>query len=110
MLVKNNVYFSDVPSLNDPLECPLLKDKVFEQEEVLTDKYEPRIFSLVVPPPYDEKDENGIHAVVKNTLLFNHYADAHKGICIEYVIELSQARKRKDVLHHRTIQQGHKGS
>ncbi len=48
--------------------------------------HEPRIFSLVVPPPNDKPDEHGIHEVVRNTLLFSHYADAHKGICIGYEI------------------------
>ncbi len=83
MLVKNMVYFSDVPFLNDPLECPLLLT-IFQG--AFEGDHEPRIFSLVVPPPNDKPDENGIHEVVQNTLLFSHYADAHKGMCIGYEI------------------------
>ena len=83
MLVKNIVYFSDVPSLNDPLECPLLLTMF---KDAFKGDHEPRIFSLVVPPPNDKPDEYGIHKVVQNTLLFSHYADAHKGMCIGYEI------------------------
>ncbi len=82
MLIKEKIYFSDVSSLNDPLECPILKlyDKYFKNE-IFQGDYEPYICSFVVDTKNKPDD------IIKNTLLFSHYADRHRGICIEYEID-----------------------
>ena len=83
MLKKQQIYFSDIASLNDPLECPFVREDQFFRDIVFAEgtDYEPRIFSLVLPCDKQEK------LPVKNYLLFfSHYAAAHTGICIEYKI------------------------
>ena len=83
MLKEQKLYFSDITSLNDPLECPFVQEDQFFRDTVFAEgtDYEPRIFSLVLPCDNQEK------LPVKNYLLFfSHYAAAHTGICIEYKI------------------------
>ena len=81
LLVKKQVYFCNIFSLNDPLECPFLQINKQLKDEVFIDHLEPKIFSLVAK---EQDDKNTISSVVNNNLMFSHYADSHKGICIEY--------------------------
>ena len=84
MLKQQQIYFSDIASLNDLLECPFVQKELFFRNDVFAEgtDYEPRIFSLVLPCDKQEK------LPVENYLLFfSHYAAAHTGICIEYQID-----------------------
>ncbi len=96
MLQRHEIYFSDVPSLNDPFECPLLNVEKDFEKEVLQDEYTPYILSLVAPE--GEVLEDKPNEIINNTLLFSHYADSHRGICIEYEITKKLLEQGK-ILH-----------
>ena len=68
MLINNEIYFSDTKKLNDPFDCPI--------ESYERYGFKPKVLSLV---KYKENFKN-----IENILMFSHYADEHKGICIEY--------------------------
>ena len=93
MLIQQQIYFSDIASLNDPLECPLVQEDEFLCNTVFAkgSDYEPHILSLVLPCN-DKKEHNAQQSnttlPVNNALLFfSHYAASHTGICIEYQID-----------------------
>ena len=90
MLKEQKLYFSDIASLNDPLECPFVQEVKFFRDTVFAEgtDYEPRILSLVLPCNNPKKCEKLPKELpVENYLLFfSHYAAAHTGICIEYQI------------------------
>ncbi len=96
MLQRHEIYFSDVPSLNDPFECPLLNIHKNFEKEILQDEYTPYILSLVAPE--GEVLEDKPNEIINNTLLFSHYADSHRGICIEYEITKELLEQGK-ILH-----------
>ena len=90
LLIKQEIYFSDIASLNDPLKCPFVQEDQFFRDTVFAEgtDYEPRILSLVLQCNNPKKCEKLPEELrVENYLLFfSHYAEAHKGICIEYQI------------------------
>ena len=90
MLKEQKLYFSDIASLNDPLECPFVQEEPFFRNTVFAKgtNYEPRILSLVLQCNKPEKrKELPKDLRVENYLLFfSHYAAAHTGICIKYQI------------------------
>ena len=90
LLIKQEIYFSNIASLNDPLECPFVQEEPFFRNTVFAKgtNYEPRILSLVLPYDNPKKCKKlSKELPVKNCLLFfSHYAAAHTGICIEYQI------------------------
>ncbi len=100
MLVNKQVYFSDIASLNDPLECPMY-ESIFEDKS-----FTPYILSFTVSKQTKEFEYKP-DEIVNNTLLFSHYADNHRGICIEYEMMidkdkidkvLSEEGKEKDYI------------
>ena len=84
MLIQQQIYFSNIESLNDFLECPFFHNTLFAKGK----NYEPRILSLVLEYDNLKKCEKLPEELpVKNCLLFfSYYAKAHTGICIEYQI------------------------
>ena len=84
-LINNEVYFALPTQLNDPLECFFLNrdsemGASFQQNDI-----EPRICSMVK----ECSDTEGS----RSTLMFAHYANEHKGICVEYEIDLERVER-----------------
>ena len=65
--------------MNDPLECPA-KLQENSLAEIIHER-KPQILSFV-----QAKNENDFNPI-KNHLMFSHYADAHKGICLLYKLD-----------------------
>ena len=84
-LINDEIYFCEYTKLNDPLECCMLKDDdakwfqwVLEEEKII-----PRIVS------FNKKSES--------KLMYSHYADEHRGICVEYEINFKEIKKNKKI-------------
>ena len=70
------IYCSNYKKLNDPLECFFINNEESFFGYFLNEKnINPRILSLT----HDRESK----------LMYSHYADSHKGICVEYEIELN---------------------
>lgn len=71
-LIDEYIYFSDVFSLNDPFDCRLIQEYDNDQKskEIFNELGNPLIFS--------------VSESQSNALMWSHYSDEHKGICIEY--------------------------
>ncbi len=80
----NKIIFTHFLSVNDPFEMFHFKNDDGICKEKLLLEYAPYISSFV----RSESDitSNDIDSDVINPLLFSHYADKHRGICIEYEI------------------------
>ena len=93
MLIHQQIYFSDITSLNDPLECPFVQEDKFLRDTLFAkgSDYEPRILSLVLPcndkKEHEARQSNKKPPVNNDLLFFSHYAASHTGICIEYQID-----------------------
>jgi len=90
-LINEEIYFSLYSQLNDPLECFFLNEdammgECFQQSDIV-----PRICSMVKYIPNAESSEP--------TLMFAHYANEHKGICVGYEIDLEQLKENKSVAY-----------
>ena len=95
MLNEKEVYFADVKNLNDPMDTPVRSylNKNNALKEVLK---KIKVFSLV------KSDEEDFEKYIKNTLMFSHYANSHKGIVIEY--ELTKEFLEKNNLFYTEIE------
>jgi tetratricopeptide (TPR) repeat protein len=70
-LMNGYLYFSNITKLNDPIDIPLIEMSSQPQFTMLhVDPKDIEVLSL-------SQEEN-------NTLMWSHYADSHKGICIGY--------------------------
>ena len=82
-LTQNIIYASDMRNLNDPFEGSVELPKSYEHEHwvtpIMQKLYSAGIYSLSKP-----KDGETFPC---NELLWAHYANSHKGFCIEYDIE-----------------------
>lgn len=88
LLVEQQIYFSDIALLNDPLECASIQEDKFSRERVLIEEYEPRIFSLVQLCKDTQQAMPFTQLPIENDMLFfSHYAEKHRGMCIEYCID-----------------------
>lgn len=82
-LTQNIIYASDMRNLNDPFEGSVELPKSYEHEHwvtpIMQKLYSAGIYSLSKP-----KDGETFPC---NELLWAHYANSHKGFCIEYDLE-----------------------
>lgn len=83
LLAQNIIYASDMRNLNDPFEGSVELPKSNEHEHwvtpIMQKLYNAGIYSLSKP----KEDET----FPCNELLWAHYANSHKGFCIEYDME-----------------------
>lgn len=97
-IVKNELYFSEPSQLNDPFDCQIdIKKSLSKAIEVTTEtKKENLILLLEETDGLDEWQTNikqfGICSfslsregnILSNPLMWSHYADEHKGVCLYY--------------------------
>lgn len=94
-LIKDELYAARFDDLNDPFEAMTTQsfgDAINFLKEVGLDKYGPlqEIFQKIT----SFRDRAGVYSLAKsdsgvpdNELMWAHYANAHKGFCIEYDVE-----------------------
>ena len=83
MLEKNYLYFSEFSKLNDPFDCRLISEYINNPSmQIAFSKIGiPKVMSLSISND--------------NPLLWSHYADEHRGICIGYKFNLSTLIKNR---------------
>jgi hypothetical protein len=80
-LVEPSLYFAKPDTLNDPFDCRLNLNKAFQgklssnNEQEFIDKFRSRLENIGVC---------SFSSVINETLMWAHYADDHKGICLFY--------------------------
>ncbi len=79
-IVNQNVFFSNVEDLNDPLDGKIF-DLLFDEKKKVID------FCRKTLEYYKIPKVAGFSKNYKNNLLWVHYANEHRGICIEYDYE-----------------------
>jgi len=95
-LINNEIYAPTVKDLNDPCEGFVSTDKLMNQiDEML--KVNPQattsmdIFKNELNNMLSHNVTSGIYSLSKNhldELLWAHYANSHKGFCIEYDLDM----------------------
>ena len=97
LLSKNILYAADIQKLNDPFEGSVELPKSYEHEHwvtpIIQKLYSVGIYSLSKP----KNDET----FPCNELLWAHYANTHKGFCIEYDLDKlsNYAQSNYDISH-----------
>lgn len=90
-LINGEVYFAQYTQLNDPLECLFLNQSDLPMGGCLRQfAIEPRICSMV--PDMDE-------TASKPMLMYAHYADDHKGLCVEYELNFDSLNSQENVAY-----------
>jgi hypothetical protein len=91
-LVKPSLYFCTPERLNDPFDCQLDLEKIFNRELPTTTEPLRGFLSEFVTPPALERWK-GILASIgvcsfsttpEDALMWSHYAEDHKGVCVTY--------------------------
>lgn len=93
-LVNQTLYFATPVCLNDPFDCLINQRKIFEQAIATTNEtHRKELLSIYVDTKHFFSNWNthihnsGLCCFSKEAnipLLWAHYADGHKGLCIEY--------------------------
>lgn len=92
-LVKRNLYFATPDTLNDPFDCQLDLDKSFkraalsakgERKDFLEKVLEKTTFAEDWKMLFEKIGICSFSLDQNETLLWSHYADEHKGLCLLY--------------------------
>lgn len=96
-IVKNYFWASDFSNLNDPCETTITSDQLINQSKFVLpffgknskEKFKPVMDAVKELIAYTQKI--GIYSLSKtynDELLWAHYANSHKGFCIEYDLDI----------------------
>ena len=97
-LVTRSLYFPKPDELNDPFDCRVDLKRVLKRAELSAIGARKNfLISVLCNPQFFENWESIFHnigvcsfsRVNAHTLLWSHYADAHKGVCLEYQFQTS---------------------
>lgn len=103
-LFSQSLYFSKPDMLNDPFDCRIdLMCALRRVESSVTGGRKNLLRSFLSNPKFFETwhstfDNSGVCCFSRensNTLLWSHYADAHKGVCLKYEIPGSYLKSNK---------------
>ena len=92
-LVNRSLYFARPDTLNDPFDCHIDLKRVLKRAELsATGGLKNLLSSFLGNPKFFENwksivDNSGVCSFSRenlNTLLWSHYADEHKGVCLKY--------------------------
>jgi hypothetical protein len=92
-LVNRSLYFAKPETLNDPFDCRIdLKGTLRRAESSAADDQKNLLSSFLSTPKFFENwqstfDNLGVCCFSRDnrdTLLWTHYADAHRGVCLKY--------------------------
>jgi tetratricopeptide (TPR) repeat protein len=85
-LINSEVYFAQHTKLNDPLECFFLNQSHLSMGECFRQfDIETRICTMTIDP--------------ESILMYAHYANEHKGICVEYELNFRALKNQHDVAY-----------
>ena len=95
-LKRNYFWAPDANNLNDPCETLLLSDKIIQQADVISRVFNKNAVAynnfLAAEEKFKENIKNvGIYSLSQtynHELLWAHYANSHKGYCVEYELDL----------------------
>jgi len=110
MILSNKVYFSLPKDFNDPFDCNIIPELVYTTEErnnfiaklkAERNGTEEELRNLAentkktFDQGFQETNQNirnnlrifCLSAVNNNVMMYSHYADSHKGICLEFLVE-----------------------
>ncbi len=97
IILSNEVYFSSIPDLNDPFDCNVMPKLDVTNWEIQAKRHPKINWSdpmKLMQEQFTISYEN-IRGNIKifclselnsNVLMFSHYADSHKGICLEFKV------------------------
>jgi hypothetical protein len=98
-LINNELHISSPTTFNDPFDCPVLS-YLNKKDEINSSIYKIYIDCLKIAcfirpnynvepdvPINDVKREVAEKEVLSNNLMWAHYAESHKGICIKYNLD-----------------------
>lgn len=107
-LLSGNVYFSKPSDFNDPFDCQLKVYKSLQQAISIADEAKRSIllevkkrFELNLPEINRDIENFGVFCAAQNLnneLMWAHYADSHKGICLTYKLPDSFLDDKKGVV------------
>jgi hypothetical protein len=107
MILFNEAYFSSPPDLNDPFDCNIIPQIDYTNLKIFIDAR--RAEGKISQKEYDELLENPVmimehgfretienirnnlkifclSEINNNVMMYSHYADSHKGICLEFLV------------------------
>ncbi|HHQ4552753.1 TPA: DUF2971 domain-containing protein [Aeromonas veronii] len=101
-IINSSIYAAKPESLNDPFDCQI--DFEFELEKATSNKMNHAnaiLQAALNNPAFIDNWRNvlsscgvvsftqdyGSHKAIENILMWTHYADDHKGVCLEYSID-----------------------
>lgn len=97
-LMEGTLYFASPEKLNDPFDCNLdVKKAIINASSFLDGKYAEHCYKLIEFESTYNKLKKEVSALgicsfsleLENTLLWSHYANDHKGVCILYEFSAS---------------------
>lgn len=101
-IVNSSIYAAKPDDLNDPFDCQI--DIEFELKKAQSNKYNHEnaiVKKMLNSTTFIDNwrrnlsscgvvsfsQDNDIYKVIENILMWTHYADEHKGVCLEYVVD-----------------------
>lgn len=107
-LVSSSLYFASPETLNDPFDCQCDIEKSLMKAIDETDSQKKDLLLRVKKDRIIKSIEtltkpSGICCfsdpkILKNTLMWAHYADSHKGLCVQYDIPADFFDKKSDII------------
>ena len=98
-IVKNSLYVPSLEQLNDPFDCQINLENLLELSISLASEREKDFISnirsnkIFIENFNNQISSFGVYSVsiheediLQETLMWSHYADKHKGVCLEYHI------------------------
>lgn len=107
-VLNDRLTFSNPTNFNDPMD-PIIKVWLKNRKKESMGKTEKKLFKMlsnilakhlrVACVASSESDKNGAIQTYCNPLMWAHYADSHKGICVQYDLSDSVIRSHNDENH-----------
>lgn len=109
-LINNHLNLSSPTTFNDPFDCPILE--LLNNEEgipaLIRTAYKDCLkIACFIQPQQDLDKAKGEKDVLNNRLMWSHYADSHKGICIKYNLknyDINSINKNNTVAYFKNVE------
>ncbi|EPW4543326.1 DUF2971 domain-containing protein [Vibrio vulnificus] len=86
LLLNRELWFAKPESLNDPFECQFDKEQLFSDLDGIERIYKDKIaeYADKIINEFNSMGICSFSRTKKNQLMWSHYADDHRGFCIEF--------------------------
>ena len=122
MISSNEAYFSLPKDFNDPFDCNIIPEIVYTKEEhiIVLNTMKGRLtseeYKILEDNPTKAMEQawegtiNNIRnslrifclsAINNNVMMYSHYADSHKGICLEFLVSDDLFYNILEYVHYR---------